>query len=365
MGCRQKPSIRWIALILTMVFLPNEIYSLGKKRGGDNRLPSDFDGRRLAQKIDSYFSRTELLKERREVDRSRDNCQEAIQGENRFSSRLNYFVNQELTPDHRDLGGISRIYKLKNSPIRNSLISHRMCHVSKESLRRTLKLQSRVPSDLTINKLNRFVNRYNLARDRYLNGQGDAEVKTVWNSLMGCLAYTESLTTADGSRSRDVARRHGPSGYKKPLGVKFYLDPHQRPESRLNIGLYQFTPNSRGNIRPCLSRWNRLYSRCREGLNDPQSEMTRLTGSPRQNFNAFCGVDKILQSFYVQVNTLKSQNTHPSNISRGALINSDDRCVSLHFYAGYSYNHFGPLQNTTRSNLDHLMTCTLDAMGEL
>ena len=114
-----------------------------------------------------------------------------------------------------------------------------------------------------------------------------------------------------------------------------------------------------------MSRCNRLYSRCREGLNDPQSEMTRLTGSPRQNFNAFCGVDKILQSFYVQVNTLKSQNTHPSNISRGALINSDDRCVSLHFYAGYSYNHFGPLQNTTRSNLDHLMTCTLDAMGEL
>lgn len=76
--------------------------------------------------------------------------------------------------------------------------------------------------------------------------------------------------------------------------------------------------------------------------------------------NAFCGVNKILQSFAIQVNTTKSVSTHPSNQSGGKFKAPADRCVSPFFYSGYSYNHFGPLMNSTGSNLAGLMACALN-----
>jgi hypothetical protein len=69
-------------------------------------------------------------------------------------------------------------------------------------------------------------------------------------------------------------------------------------------------------------------------------------------------VDKILESFYVQINTTSSLRTHPDNLqSDGTLKKQADRCVTPHFHATRSYNHFGPLQNSTEENLERLMTC--------
>jgi hypothetical protein len=184
---------------------------------------------------------------------------------------------------------------------------------------------------------------------------------------MGCLAYTESLTTADGARSRQVALEHGPDEYAKPSGVKFYLDAAQtHPDSRLNIGLFQFSPASRGNIQSCIRNWNHLHGDDHSLRIDPVSDsatMIRRLGNASQDFNAFCGVDKIAQIFFVQVNTLSERRTHPANLltlpdGTRRLKDPGDRCVSLHFN-GRAYNHFGPLQNSTRKNLSELLSCVL------
>lgn len=85
--------------------------------------------------------------------------------------------------------------------------------------------------------------------------------------------------------------------------------------------------------------------------------MIRILGSAKQTFNAFCGVNKILQTFSVQVNTTKTWATHPNNFHNGKLINGKDRCITPFIYSGRAYNHFGPLQNSTGSNLETLFNC--------
>jgi hypothetical protein len=85
--------------------------------------------------------------------------------------------------------------------------------------------------------------------------------------------------------------------------------------------------------------------------------MIRVVGSSLQHFNAYCGVHKLLQTFSVQVNSSSTRNTHPDNRSGGRLKSSSERCVTPHFYAGWAYNHFGPLQNSTGSNLNKLLKC--------
>lgn len=313
--------------------------------------------------VDNYYSSYRELLEGRKTDSSHftDRCDAKVSNRDQFADYIAYYVYRHLKPITPKISSIASLFGVSMTGAKQvSLGSHRMCSVTRSSFASTVS-SSKVPSDAVITKLNTFASRYNASRDKFLRGDlaGRDELVALWSRVYMCLAYSESLTTADTTTSGNVAKKYAPSDYRKPAGVKFYEDPAQDAASRLNIGLYQFTPTASGNIFPCIDQWNEDYPSCKVNRSGNQSEMIRTVGSSYQAFNAFCGVNKVDQSFFVQVNTSKSGNTHPSNLSGGKLLPPDQRCVSLHFAPGKTYQHFGPFMNSTGSNLGELMTCVL------
>ena len=293
-----------------------------------------------------------------------DKCDPTLEGNDRFSDRISYAVELKMQPAKAQLGYVYSYFGLNkdvNTYLPNSLISHPLCNVTSSSLNTTLSGKN-VPSAATITKINTFANKMNGYRREAMAGNREGYVKAskLWSKFMMCLSYHESLTTADTSKSASVGAKYAPSGYRRPAGVKFYEDPYQPAESRLNIGLFQFTPDAGGNVQACIREWNQLYPRCGVSQTASQSELIRVLGSSMQTFNAFCATAKITGSFAVQVNSVNSKNTHPANVnSNGSLKTPVERCVSPHMAVGRSYNHFGPLQNTSGTTLDSLVTCAL------
>jgi hypothetical protein len=290
-----------------------------------------------------------------------DTCHEDLSTSNRFADAIAFFVTELSSVQKVQLQGIASLYGMSSNdssyyPV--SLISHPLCRVTKSSLGQTIK---KVPGTTTIAMAQKFADDHNRLRREYLDGsdQSREELQNLWGKFFGCLAYKESLSTSETSSSQRTASKYAPSGYRKPAGVKFYDDPAQNEASRLNIGLFQFTPNYSGNINPCFKQWNRDYPSCSLPKGN-RSDIIRVVGSSLQHFNAYCGVHKLLQTFSVQVNSSKSRNTHPDNRPGGSFKNSSSRCVTPHFYAGWAYNHFGPLQNSTGSNLSKLLKCVYE-----
>lgn len=313
--------------------------------------------------VDHAKGNDELLKERTKITHFVDSCQVALDDQNRFADRIAFFVNEMNVGQRPKIGYIGKYYSLnvhESAHMPVSLVKFPLCAVSSSSLATTLG-SSRVPKSATIAKANEFSKRHNTLRAKILAGDKNAELEftKLWAQFYSCLGYVESLGTADKDESYKVAAKYAPSDYKKPPGVNFYEDPDQDPSSRLNIGMYQFTPTSSGNIQACLQSWNELYPKCKVSTSGGQSEMIRIVGSGLQTFNAFCGVHKALQMFSVQVNTTSASHTHPANVVGGKLKLPSDRCVSLHMSSGRSYTHFGPFQNSTNSNMDNLLTCAL------
>jgi hypothetical protein len=266
------------------------------------------------------------------------------------------------------LGGNERIFSIMASPAKVSLLSHAQCTVSKESLNQTIGSS---PGQRTVDLANEFSRQMNEARTMALYSpsrstrlEGWDRAMHLYSKFMGCLAYTESLTTADGQPSDSVATSVGPKGYSKPDGVLFYQDLTQSiAASQLNIGLYQFSPDPNGNILSCVQNWNGKHPTAKFPDSITKSGMIRTLGDESQRFNAYCGVNKILQMYHIQVNTLSHTKTHPSNLVRGANgkmagKHPSERCVSPYFNSK-AYNHFGPLQNTTGSNLHRVLSCVL------
>lgn len=301
--------------------------------------------------VESYFNDDELSKVRNQSEFEIDQCHDVDNIS--FGDSIEYFITK-LANKRPTFLHVASIYNMP-SKIENQeavgLLSHPLCLVSKESLSQTIK---KVPDGKTIELANRFASEHNEYRSL---AQRD-ELKKLWGKFFGCLAYTESLTTADTKASKRLAKKYGPRNYEKPEGVKFYYDKWQPKVSRLNIGLFQFTPNYAGNIKPCVDSWNHFYQeeKC-QIKNNGQDNLIRVFGSTTQQFNVYCGVHKVIQAFSVQLNTQTKKYTHPSNTESGKLKESNKRCVSPHFYAGWSYNHFGPLQNSTGDNLRKLMSC--------
>ena len=313
--------------------------------------------------VDNYYSNYRDLLEGRKTASSHftDRCDAKVSDRDQFADYIAYYVYRHLKPTTAKISSIASLFGVSMSGASQvSLGSHKMCNVTSSSFAATVG-SSKVPSATVINQLNTFANRYNASRTKWLAGDsvGRNEMVALWSRLYMCLAYTESLTTADSNTSSNVAAKYAPSDYRKPAGVKFYEDAAQPAASRLNIGLYQFTPTASGNIFPCIDQWNEDYPSCKVSRSSPQSEMIRTVGSSFQAFNAFCGINKVHQSFFVQVNTTKSTSTHPSNLSSGRLLAPGNRCVSLHFSPGKTYQHFGPFMNSTGSNLGPLMNCVL------
>jgi len=309
--------------------------------------------------VDPQFRMNELNSFRSEESFSKgDDCHASLQDENRFADSISFFVNELFTAQKVQLQGIASFYGMQSSdanyfPV--SLMSHNLCRVTRTGLSNTVR---NIPSSTAIALSDRFAVDHNRYRSLALSGddQAKGDLQKLWGSFFGCLAYTESLSTADTSLSSRTASRYAPSGYRKPAGVKFYDDPAQNEASRLNIGLFQFTPTYTGNINPCIRQWNRDYPSCSIARGN-RGQMIPVMGSSLQRFNAYCGVHKLLQTFSVQVNSSKTRNSHPDNRSGSSLKPSGQRCVTPHFYAGWAYNHFGPLQNSTGSNLLKLMKC--------
>ncbi len=289
-----------------------------------------------------------------------DSCHRSLANKHRFSDSLAFFIKELSNSQRVQLQGVASLYGMSRDdknyfPI--SLVSHPLCRVTSVSLADTLGYK-KVPGARTIDLMNRFRREYNSYRQKYLKKDPRSlkAIEQLWGKFFGCLAYSESLSTADTRESERVARKYAPSNYRRPAGVKFFEDPLQPTISRLNIGLYQFTPSFSGNINPCIRQWNRDYSSCSLSFRK-NKEMVGLIGSSLQHFNVYCGVHKILQTFSVQVNSQKKRSTHPDNFLRSGFKGARYRCVTPHFLAGRAYNHFGPLQNTTGSNLRNLMKC--------
>lgn len=319
----------------------------------------------VGQLVDSkYQSYRELLPTRNaQQGYYIDKCDTNIQGQDRFADRVAYSVDLKMHSSKAGLGYVGSAYGMssdENTYLPNSLISHPLCNVTADTLNTTLGGR-KVPSAATIKKANEFANRMNQYRSEALAGNPEGYVKAskLWSKLMMCTSYTESLTSANTATSDRVAQKYAPAGYRRPASVLFYEDPYQDAASRLNIGLFQFTPSSGGNIQACIREWNKLYPQCSISPKATQEEMIRVVGSSLQTFNAFCGVAKVTGMFSVQVNTAKSGSTHPANMVNGKLKLPSDRCVSPHFAAGKSYNHFGPFQNSVGTNLEEVLACTL------
>lgn len=292
-----------------------------------------------------------------------DDCDLNLEGKDRFADRIAYAVELKMQPSKAQLGYAYSYFGLNkdvSTYMSNSFVSHPLCAVTAASLKTVLKGKN-VPSASVINKINLFTKTMNSYRNEALAGNRTGYVKAskLWSKFMMCLSYTESLTSADTAKSKSVASKYAPSDYRRPAGINFYEDPAQDEASRLNIGLFQFTPNSAGNIQSCIREWNVLYPRCAISPTAGKSELIRILGSSLQTFNAFCGAAKVTGMFAVQVNTTKSIHTHPANLNaNGSLKAPAQRCVTPHM-AGNSYNHFGPFQNSTGSNLAEVLNCTL------
>lgn len=321
----------------------------------------------IGVQVDDSQNDNELAGSQREMVNtdSVDQCYSDLNPHEYFADQISYYTQEMLGDVPAKVGFIGSSYGTSsddNNYFPTSLIRHPLCSVTSSTLSATM---NKVPNQATIDKLNQFANTVNSLRQEVLAGDQSAkkELLNTWTKLFSCLAYAESLSTADTTTSKNVATKVSPSGYRKPAGVKFYEDPAQDAASRLNIGMFQFTPNSGGNIQPCIRAWNAIHpnkASCQINQKASQSELIKILGSSYQSFNAFCGVHKLIQTFAIQVNTSKSSATHPSNLVNGKLKPYEQRCVTPHFQAGRAYNHFGPFQNSTGSNLDKLFTCTLN-----
>jgi hypothetical protein len=294
------------------------------------------------------------------MEHTSDYCEQNLDDYQKFSERVSYFVESQLEDITTHLAYLAPYYAVpsNNDDFSLSGLAQRpLCKSTSSSLRKTLKKSDRVPSSSVIAKLNDFEEKVNSLRTQMIAGSGEAkmELSKTWTRFFSCLAYTESLSTADSSSSIRVANKNSPSGYRKPAGVKFYEDPYQDEASKLNIGMFQFTPKGGGNINACLKSWNNLYPSCQVATNSSKNELVKVFGSTLQTMNAFCGVNKIVQTFSIQMHSSKSYASHPSNSGRS----KSDRCVTPFIYSGYAYNHFGPLMNSTKSNLNKLMSCVM------
>jgi hypothetical protein len=313
----------------------------------------------IANTVDDIQNRSELGKGRTLSSAFPvDSCHKDLQGMDQFSDAIAYSVSELSKGRQIQLQSLGSIFGYSTNPSTYkdvSLISHPLCDVTSSSLRHTIPGRT-LPDSATIALSQRFANEHNTYRKQILDGdsRGTERIQKHWGKFFGCLAYVESLTTADTSTSNSVAANVAPSSYRKPAGVKFYIDPSQSQASKLNIGLFQFTPTYGGNINPCVKQWNKDYPSCK--ISDTSTtNMINAVGSARQHFNAYCGVHKIVQTFFVQSHTWSTSRNHPSNFPSGTLKSTGERCVTPHFKS--AYNHFGPLQNTTGTNLKKLMSC--------
>lgn len=210
-------------------------------------------------------------------------------------------------------------------------------------------------------------------------------MKNFYIAMLASMAKRESLSDADihlrpksdKNQSSEFHKYFGGNGiYSRPKGVKFYNDNQQDSEiSKRNIGLYQFAPTS--NIDDCFTAWNNTVGKrsqsCRidfdQTTKDKNLQKFLLAAASDQVFNAFCGANKIVQSYGVQVNSKSfkhpefsyMQLTHKDNLLDQEKVKAPtDRCVSPFVFRGNAFMHFGVLGFTDENNTKDVIEGTLD-----
>ena len=115
------------------------------------------------------------------------------------------------------------------------------------------------------------------------------------------------------------------------------------------LGLFQFDAVG-GNTAPCNDVWNaqapegcRVDSRNRPGF----VKSSDALGSSGQSYNAFCGVQKVLQTFYIQRFSKKVQAS----------------CVSLAAPKKSIYNPFAPVKSVDRDEFKVMASCVAKTLG--
>jgi len=269
-------------------------------------------------------------------------------------------------------------YKIGSKITPVNFYSHKMCSYTKETVNEIFTEDKRPRQD-QIDLMNIFSNLYNQELQIISNSnaplaikKSKLKIKKLWLRFFSCLSHIESLgvpaapithNVANWPISYEISRQTLGDNYFKPPGVKFHIDNQQSNNiSKLNIGLYQFSPAISGNIRSCVRKWNTLYPKHKVKYSQDKKYYALLLGAPLQEFNAFCGQYKVLESFFVQVNTQRKD----SILSINANTPSDQRCISLHMSKSKAYNHFGPLQNSNpklstidTGNMGLLLQCSL------
>ncbi len=320
---------------------------------------------------------TELTKPR-SVSSFTDTCLKSLKkiSPKNFKESISLAVQLNAEPGENALSShISKTYNSEKWTSDVGLYSHPMCESLDEKLTVRDSSDKKARAKRVKGPMSSIPKHFNKVRSLYLSAvakkdkSNAAKYKALldqfYTTLMGVLANHESLSTADNKSSKGHASsfgsKYGVSKFKKPPGVKLYYDKAQTKEdSKRNVGLYQL-PMS-GNVAACVKAWNdRVGSKSKSCkiTKSSKKDMFLLNSASDQLFNAFCGANKLVQSFGVQVNTNKfevysgkARRTHKDNLDPKTkkLKDGSKRCVSLFTHTSNTYNHFGTLGFTTKNN---------------
>lgn len=235
-------------------------------------------------------------------------------------------------------------------------MNYPLCQVTEDTL---ASVTSKTPGPKTIQSAQGFVRRYNeLQQGARSSADKQKQFLKLTTAFTQCLAATESLTSADATKYADygagtqnfadrsaiqlglASKDDTQAGKRMPAGVMLHLDGGKW----WSVGINQF---SHDEPQRCVEDWNTRYPGCRipRGTNP-----LALSSSPRQAFNAFCGISRLIDSFDVQQKKGldKDYFRAPAN----------NRCVSL-FMGERGGMRFGPLRNSTGTNMYEVLNCTL------
>lgn len=245
-----------------------------------------------------------------------------------FKDIIDEQVDSSLSGQHPFSGWWKKAFKI-SSPTMVGLGTHPVCSV------KAVKL-AHGPSKGLASTIKRFAVAHNSA----LSGGDTNRLGSLWRKFFYCLAKEESLSNPDNKIYDLNAKRFG---IRRPRGVVFHSD--KQHVSGNSIGVFQFAPVMNGNIRPCIELWNEKYPAFKLPLSGDLKLAAKILGDSSQAFNIFCGVNKVVQSFYVQINSKNFK-----------YVNSEKECVTFNRDA---YMHFGPLMNSTGRNLESVLKCAI------
>ncbi len=310
----------------------------------------------------------QLKKDRSQISGGTDLCR-LRDDQGSFSDVIGAAIEDRLNPKELyDFNAfIRKAYRLQTAVVPIGFFARPFCAIDSDSLKHMLG-EGYVPSIDTISRLKRFTQKANEVRTEYLAEVERATVERrqlnpnivrnavdVFGTLMGCLAYKESLSQAGDSGELKIKYdnlflellKNTPTlrqSLQRPQGIVAQVDrpggyfqalrvlESQKSEKKITeeeflkkveelknknrkwwvIGVYQFRPDGTGNIGMCIEKWNQKFPGC-SIKSSSKTEVVSALSAPAQTFNIFCGIEKLLHSFHTQLHTTSADGTDLSN----------------------------------------------------